>query len=107
MAGARALKFGHQDFLWPRFAEAVSAGNPAWEVPAYNGTRFVSEGKVSKLGPRITALSLPDRDFARVLATLLLGRTAKDTEGAAAPPPPTGTTDVSHFHPPLTRAPQE
>ncbi|MCY3698155.1 MAG: hypothetical protein OXH46_00775 [Gemmatimonadetes bacterium] len=59
----------------------MSLGNPDWEVPVYNGTLFASEASISKLGARIAALSLPDREFARALAALLLDRTAEGTEG--------------------------
>ena len=67
--------FGEQSSFWSEVTQiwtAVSLGNSEWEVPAYNGTLFASEASVSKLGARITALSLPDREFAGALAALLL-----------------------------------
>ena len=83
-ARRKDIEFGEQPYFWSEVTQiwtAVSLGNPEWEVPAYNGTLFASEASVSKLGSRITALSLPDREFARALAALLLDRTAEGTEG--------------------------
>ena len=83
-ARRRGVEFGDQDFYWSEVTQiwkAVSRGNPEWEVPAYNGTLFASEASVSKLGARIAALSLPDREFAGALAALLLDQTAEGTEG--------------------------
>ena len=83
-ARRKDIKFGEQPSFWSEVSQiwtAVSLGNPEWEVPAYNGTLFASQASVSKLGARIAALSLPDREFARALAALLLDRTAEETEG--------------------------
>jgi len=83
-ARRKGLEFGEQPSFWSEVTQiwtAVSLGNPEWEVPAYNGTLFASEAPVSKLGARIAALSLPDREFAGALAALLLDRTAEGTEG--------------------------
>ena len=83
-ARRKDIEFGEQPSFWSEVMQiwtAVSIGNPEWEVPAYNGTLFASEASVSKLGARIAALSLPDREFARALAALLLDRTAEGTEG--------------------------
>ena len=83
-ARLKGIEFGGQDFYWSEVGQiwkAVSLGNPEWGVPAYNGTLFASEASVSKLGARIAALSLPDREFAGALAALLLDRTAEGTEG--------------------------
>ncbi len=83
-ARRKDIEFGEQPFFWAEVTQiwtAVSLGNPEWEVPAYNGTLFASQASVSKLGARIAALSLPDREFARALAALLLDRTAEETEG--------------------------
>ena len=83
-ARRKDIEFGEQPSFWSEVTQictAVSLGNPEWEVPAYNGTLFASEASVSKLGARIAALSLPDREFARALAALLLDRTAEETEG--------------------------
>ncbi|MYE60905.1 MAG: hypothetical protein F4235_02350 [Candidatus Dadabacteria bacterium] len=83
-ARRKDIEFGDQPSFWSEVMQiwtAVSIGNPEWEVPAYNGTLFASEASVSKLGARIAALSLPDREFAGALAALLLDRTAERTEG--------------------------
>ena len=83
-ARRKDIEFGEQPSFWSEVMQiwtAVSLGNPEWEVPAYNGTLFASEESVSKLGARIATLSLPDREFARALAALLLDRTAEETEG--------------------------
>lgn len=83
-ARRKDIEFGEQPSFWSEVTQiwtAVSLGNPEWEVPAYNGTLFASEASVSKLGARIAALSLPDREFAGALAALLLDRTAEGTEG--------------------------
>lgn len=83
-ARRRDIEFGEQPSFWSEVTQiwtAVSLGNPEWEVPAYNGTLFASEASVSRLGARLAALSLPDREFARALAALLLDRTAEGTEG--------------------------
>ncbi len=83
-ARRKGVEFGEQPSFWSEVTQiwtAVSLGNPEWEVPAYNGTLFASEESVSKLGARIATLSLPDREFARALAALLLDRTAEETEG--------------------------
>ncbi len=83
-ARRKGVEFGEQPSFWSEVTQiwtAVSLGNPEWEVPAYNGTLFASETSVSKLGARIATLSLPDREFARALAALLLDRTAEETEG--------------------------
>ena len=83
-ARRRGVEFGEQPSFWSEVTQiwtAVNLGNPEWEVPAYNGTLFASEESVSKLGARIATLSLPDREFARALAALLLDRTAEKTEG--------------------------
>ena len=83
-ARRKDIEFGEQPSFWSEVTQictAVSLGNPEWEVPAYNGTLFASEAPVSKLGARIAALSLPDREFAGALAALLLDRTAEGTEG--------------------------
>ena len=83
-ARRKDIDFGEQPSFWSEVTQiwtAVSLGNPEWEVPAYNGTLFASEASVSKLGARIAALSLPDREFAGALTALLLDRTAEGTEG--------------------------
>ena len=83
-ARRKDIEFGEQPSFWSEVMQigtAISLGNPEWEVPAYNGTLFASEASISKLGARIAALSLPDREFARALAALLLDRTAEGTEG--------------------------
>ena len=83
-ARRRGVEFGEQPSFWFEVTQiwtAVSLGNPEWEVPAYNGTLFASEASVSKLGARIAALSLPDREFALALSALLLDWTAEETEG--------------------------
>ena len=83
-ARRKDIEFGEQPSFWSEVTQiwtAVSLGNPEWEVPAYNGTLFASQTSVSKLGARIAALSLPDREFARALGALLLDRTAEETEG--------------------------
>ena len=83
-ARRKDIEFGEQPSFWSEVLQiwtAVSLGNPEWEVPAYNGTLFASEAPVSKLGARIAALSLPDREFAGALAALLLDRTAEGSEG--------------------------
>ena len=83
-ARRKGVEFGGQDFYWSEVRQiwkAVSLGNPEWGVPAYNGTLFASEASISKLGARIAALALPDREFAGALASLLLDRTAEGTEG--------------------------
>ena len=83
-ARRKDIEFGVQPSFWSEVTQiwtAVNLGNPEWEVPAYNGTLFASDASVSKLGARIAALSLPDREFARALAALLLDRTAEQTVG--------------------------
>ncbi len=83
-ARRKDIDFGEQPSFWSEVTQiwtAVSLGNPEWEVPAYNGTLFASEASISKLGSRIAALSLPDREFAGALAALLLDRTPEGTEG--------------------------
>ncbi len=83
-ARRKEIELGEQPSFWSEVTQiwtAVSLGNPEWEVPAYNGTLFASEASVSKLGARIAALALPDREFARALAALLLDRTAEGAEG--------------------------
>lgn len=83
-ARRKDIEFGEQPSFWSEVMQiwtAVSLGNPEWEVPAYNGTLFASEASVSRLGARIATLSLPDDQFARSLAALLLDRTAEGSEG--------------------------
>ena len=83
-ARQKGVEFGDQDFYWSQVTQiwkAVSLGNPEWEVPAYNGTLFASDTGISELGARIAGMSLPDWEFARALAALLLDRTAEGTEG--------------------------
>lgn len=80
----KGVAFGDQDFYWSEATQvwkAVSRGNPEWGVPAYNGALFASEAAVSKLGARIAAMSLPDREFAGALAGLLLDQTPEGGEG--------------------------
>ena len=83
-ARRKGVEFGGDDFYWAEVAQiwkAINRGNAEWEVPAYNGTLFASEPAVSELGARIAGLSLPDREFGRALAALLLDQTAEGTEG--------------------------
>ena len=83
-ARRQGIEFGDQDSFWSEVAhiwKAVSVGNPEWEVPAYNGTLFSSDAAVSKLGGHIADLRIPDREFIRALAALLLDTTAEDQEG--------------------------
>ena len=83
-AQRRGVEFGDQGSFWSEVTQiwqAVSLGNPEWEVPPYNGTLFASDAEVSNLGARIAGLSLPDREFAGALAALLLDRTSEGTEG--------------------------
>ncbi len=80
----REVPFADQDFIWSEIRQiwlAVNRGNPAWQVPAYNGSLFASDADVSELGARIAEISLPDREFAPALAALLLDATPEGTEG--------------------------
>ena len=80
-ARRKGVEFGGDDFYWAEVAQiwkAINRGNAEWEVPAYNGTLFASEPAVSELGARIAGLSLPDREFGRALAALLLDQTAEE-----------------------------
>ncbi len=63
--------------LW----QAVDRGNLRWGVPAYNGGLFSDDPAISRAGAAVAELSIPDADFAPVLATLLLDRTPDDTVG--------------------------
>lgn len=54
--------------LW----QAVSRGNKEWGVPAYNGTMFSSDAKVSKAGAALKDLELPNARFEEALRGLLL-----------------------------------
>ena len=59
--------------LWLSFVQVVRAlrlGNPAWEVPAYNGALFAADGFDG--AETLEALEMSDPDFAAVL--LALGR---------------------------------
>lgn len=61
--------------LWGRFAVLVGAmrtGNPAWEVPAYNGALFAADGFDG--ASTLERFTMTDPDFAEVL--LGLGRDA-------------------------------
>ncbi len=83
-ARRRGTAFADQDSLWSEVVqiwEAVSLGNPGWQVPAYNGVLFASDADVSELGARIAKISLPDREFAPALAALLLDSTPEGTRG--------------------------
>jgi len=83
-ARRQELEFGDENFYWTEVSliwRAVSRGNAAWDVPAYNGTLFASDAETSPLGAEIERLSIPDRDFAPALAALLLDRTEEGVEG--------------------------
>lgn len=57
--------------LWSRFVTLVKAmrsGNPAWEVPAYNGALFADSGFEG--AETLERLELADPDFARVLVAV-------------------------------------
>jgi hypothetical protein len=57
--------------LWSRFVTLVKAmrsGNPAWEVPAYNGALFADTGFEG--AETLERLEFADPDFARVLVAV-------------------------------------
>ena len=64
--------------LW----KAVAQGNAEWGVPAYNGTIFSSDNKVSPAGAKLKSITLPNKIFAVVLQNLLLTQT---DDGSYAP----------------------
>ena len=66
--------------LWSRFVTLVKAmrsGNPAWEVPAYNGALFADAGFEG--AETLEQLELVDPDFAGVLVAV--GRDAETDRG--------------------------
>ena len=66
--------------LWSRFVtlvKAMRAGNPAWDVPAYNGALFADTGFEG--AETLERLELADPDFAGVL--IAVGRDAETGRG--------------------------
>lgn len=70
-----AIQYGNELVLWQEIQmlfRAVAEGNAAWGVPAYNGGLFTADPELSAAGASLAELSLPNADFAPVLADLLL-----------------------------------
>ncbi len=65
-----------QTTLWTGFKQlsnAINEGQPAWELPAYNGGLFSTNPDVNAEGAAIEAMpSLADRDFGPALEALLI-----------------------------------
>jgi len=54
--------------LW----RAIDEGRPEWGVPLYNGQLFSRDAKVSPIGAKLEALSLPNNVFVPILQDLLI-----------------------------------
>jgi hypothetical protein len=70
-----AVDYGSEPALWQEIQllfNAVADGNKSWGVPAYNGGLFTADAEVSPAGDALGEVSLPNADFAPVLADLLL-----------------------------------
>ncbi|MCI0407463.1 MAG: hypothetical protein L0191_02675, partial [Acidobacteria bacterium] len=80
----KGTAFEDQDFYWNEVTQlwkAVDKGNKAWSVPAYNGGLFTTEGVAGEAGLELANASLPDRDFAPALTSLLLEETEEGHKG--------------------------
>lgn len=69
------VQYGDGSTLWDEVQvlfRAVAQGNDAWGVPGYNGGLFSSDPQLSPAGAALAQITLADREFAPVLADLLL-----------------------------------
>ncbi|HXF44774.1 MAG TPA: hypothetical protein VNK91_01515, partial [Burkholderiaceae bacterium] len=69
------VQYGDGSTVWDEVQllfRAVAEGNPGWGVPGYNGGLFSADPQLSPAGAALAQLLLPDREFAPVLAELLL-----------------------------------
>jgi hypothetical protein len=74
-AKLHGVEFGDETTIWQEVQllfNAVADGSSAWGVPAYNGGLFTADAHMSEAGAELAKTSLPDREFAPVLADLLL-----------------------------------
>lgn len=61
--------------LWERVVElwtAIEAGKEEWEVPAYGGTLFSTDGDVNPDGAALAGITLTDDEFGPTLTALLV-----------------------------------
>ena len=63
--------------LW----RAVAAGNPEWDVPAYDGGLFTDEPAISAVGAALAAIALPNEIFEAALRDLLVIETLEGVPG--------------------------
>ncbi len=72
------IAHGDEGTLWEEarlLFRAVAEGNKGWGVPAYNGGLFSSDPETSAAGAKLEQIALANREFAPVLAELLLAPT--------------------------------
>ncbi|MBM3476639.1 MAG: hypothetical protein FJX75_25480 [Armatimonadetes bacterium] len=62
---------------------AIDGGEPAWNVPQYNGQLFSAEPNVSPVGAQLEGIALPNDFFVPVLYALLVDQAP--TEGIIGP----------------------
>jgi hypothetical protein len=75
----------HSTALWDSLHavwRAIDAGNPEWDIPAYNGGLFGSHPQHHPDGNLISKISLPDHVLTPVLSALLLDSDDTQTLGA-------------------------
>lgn len=75
----------HSTTLWDSLHavwRAIDAGNPEWDIPAYNGGLFGSHPQHHPDGYLISQISLPDYVLTPVLSALLLDSDDTQTLGA-------------------------
>ncbi len=63
--------------LW----QAVASGNVQWGVPAYDGGLFETDPAVSRTGPALAGITLPNECFERALRDLLVIDTPEGVPG--------------------------
>ncbi len=82
---ANSTPVAEGDFHWNEAKllwQAVAAGNPEWNVPAYNGGLFSDDPGISRAGAELSTITLPDETFKTALRHLLVIDTP---EGAPGP----------------------
>ena len=58
--------------LW----NSISNGNKEWGIPAYEGTIFSKDKKISKSGFELSKISLSNSQFEIILSSLLLNKSS-------------------------------
>ena len=80
-AASRLTPISGGDHHWTETAQlwqAVYRGNREWSVPAYDGTMFSDDSRVSEAGSALADLTLPNATFEQALRGLLLTDTEEN-----------------------------